>query len=252
MTIAQDAIDHISDAGADGVEIFVQGIPELEPDVFDKIVEHTLESGLVVISVHPYVYGWENLFLSNYQRQRNWAITHFTRHLQLCAATNASAYVSHGPPAHQVLDNNSQLSANYIAVTRELVAMAADYGVQYCLENVSYGLATSPDDLRRHHEAVPELGFVIDAKSAWKSGHAPLDFLAPDLLPAVHHTQISFRADGRYGLPAPEEETIEKDVDVGAMIAIDVPHVLEIEAANADDITRSLAAIRRAGGGVTA
>ena len=248
--VTEDAVDRIRLAGADGVEIFVQGPPEIRPEVVDAIIAHTMASGLAVVSVHPYVYGWENLLFASYERQRRWAFQHVADHIRLCVATGARAYVSHGPPAHHVVDDEGRLSPHYVAVTRDLVALAAQHGVRYCLENVSYGLLTSPDDARRHLDAVPGLGFVIDTKSAWKSGHAPADFLTPDLLPAVHHTQVSFRFAGRYGLPAYDEDAALVDTELAAALAVQIPHILEIEATTAEHVTRSLAAIRRVCGSV--
>lgn len=242
--VTEEAIDHVRDSGADGVEVYIQGLPELESKVLDVIVERARDAEISVVSIHPYVYGWENLLFATYQRQRNWATQHVARHLELCTAIGARAYVSHGPPEQHALDEQHRFSSTYTSVTRDLVAMAAEYGVQYCLENVSYGLAKSPDDLRRHLDAIPTLKFVIDFKSAWKSGHSPSAFLTPDLLPAVHHTQVSFRDDGRYGLPARSTRSALNDLEIVAALRTDTPHVIEIEAASSQDVIRSLNAVR--------
>lgn len=244
--MTEEAVDLIRELGADGLEIYVQGLAELEPEVAVAIVESVRASELEVVSVHPYVYGWENLLFTSYERQRRWAWNHLCDHLRLCELMGASAYVSHGPPRHLVLDDHGRFNSNYVAVTRELVEMAADHGVRYCLENVSYGLLRTSDDLRRHREAVPDLFYVIDFKSAWKVGQTPAALLAADVLPAIHHTHVSFRDGKRFGCPALDEDAVGVDPELAQALAIEVMHVLEIEAVATDDVVRSLAALRRA------
>lgn len=239
----EDAVTNIAELGVDTIELFVQAPPELEPEVSRVIVERVRRSRLEVVSVHPYVFGWENLLFASYDRQRRWAWDHVRAHLALCRATGADAYVSHGPPAHHVLAPDGTLLPHYVQTAGDLVALAADHGVHYCLENVSYGLVRTPDDVRRHRDAVPDLQFVVDFKSAWKVGHAPAEFLAEDLLPAVHHTQVSFRCAGRYGLPAPPGDVLE-DAELADGLSARTIHVLEVEARDAAEVARSVAAMR--------
>lgn len=141
---------------------------------------------------------------------------------------------------HQRTPHPSQ----YVDITGELVARAASLGVRYCLENVSYGLMRTPADLGRHREAIPDLSYVVDFKSAWKSGHAPAEFLMPASVRSVHHTHVSFRHEGRYGLTACDVRAALEDPDIRAALAAPVPHVLEVEATDAGQVATSLAALR--------
>ena len=180
----EDAVTRIAELGVGAIELFVQGPPELESEVSRVIAERVRLSKLDVVSVHPYVFGWENLLFASYERQRRWAWDHVRAHLALCQATGAGAYVSHGPPAHHVLAPDGTLLPYYVRAAHELVALAEDHGVQYCLENVSYGLVRTPDDVRRHRDAIPGLQFVVDFKSAWKGRPRPRGVLGQG--PASH------------------------------------------------------------------
>lgn len=247
----EDALDRVHELDADLVEIYIQGAAELEPQVVGDITTRVQSNRTDVLAVHPYVFGWENLLFGSYERQRIWARRHFEDYLRVCADTGAEAYVSHGPPAHHVVRADGTFEPHYVATTRDLVSQAAGLGVRYCLENVSYGLLRTPADLLRHQEAIPELAYVVDFKSAWKAGFAPVDFLTPASVGSVHHTHVSFRDGGRYGQAARDEQSGLDDPDVRAALSVDVPHVLEIEATDADQVATSLAAVRAAFGAET-
>lgn len=244
--VTEDAVDHVRELGADVIEVYLQGACELRTDVIDDIVRRTRLTDQRVLSVHPYVFGWENLLFGTYERQRRWARAHFEEYLEVCVAVGADAYVSHGPPAHHVLEADGSLAPHYVATTRGLVAQAAERGVRYCLENVSYGLLRTPDDLRRHRDAVPDLAYVVDFKSAWKAGFQPAQFLAASTIEAVHHTHVSFRGDDSYGRPVDAAMVGAADPQVLAALRAPIPHVLEIEATSAAQIATSLAALRAA------
>ncbi|MEU6190251.1 TIM barrel protein [Nocardia sp. NPDC047038] len=243
--MTEDAVNLAAHLGADTVEIYIQGEPELHPEMVTVLADRCRTTGLDVISVHPYVFGWEHLLFSNYSRQRAWAQRRFVQYLEICAATGADAYVSHGPPRHHAVDTDGIPSRRYIDIMRDLVSEATARSVRYCLENVSYGLVRAPDDFHSHRDLIPDLGFVVDFKSAWKAGFRPVDFLTSDLIPDVHHTQISFRDDGRYGLGASSPTAAAEDADIYIALQAAVPHVLEIEATAVDQVADSLAAVRK-------
>jgi len=129
-----------------------------------------------------------------------------------------------------------------VVSNRELARDAQAHGVLLCVENVSYGLLRTPADVREHVARLPEVGLVIDTKSAWKAGHRPVEFLAHDLLPSVHHTQVSFRSGEVYGLPAPRDAAA--DSDLVETLRLPVPHIIEIETQDPHDIVRSYEALR--------
>lgn len=241
--VTEDAVDHVAALGVDVVEVYLQGTCELVPDVVNAIVQRLGRSSLRVLSVHPYVFGWENLLFGSYERQRRWAQGQFEAYLDVCVAVGAEAYVSHGPPAHHVVRPDGSLATHYIDITAELVARAARRGVRYCLENVSYGVLRTPDDLQRHRAAVPDLAFVVDFKSAWKAGSSPALLLAAAGASA-QHTHASFRGTEGFGMPADQEGQQASDPDILSALSTPVPHILEIEARELSQVPASLAAMR--------
>jgi sugar phosphate isomerase/epimerase len=238
----EDAVTRIAATGADLVEVYVQGDAELDREVRDRIVQRCVSLDLRVVAVHPYVFGWEHLLFSPYTRQRTWARRRFEEYLTLCAELHAPAWVGHGPPPHHVRAVDGGLEPRYVASMRELASDAQERGVLLCVENVSYGLLRTPADAREHVTRLPEVGLVIDTKSAWKAGYRPVEFLAPDLLPSVHHTQVSFRSGEVYGLPAPPGTPA--DTDLVEALRLPVPHIIEIETHDPYDVVRSYRALR--------
>ena len=136
-------------------------------------------------------------------------------------------------------------SPHYVDITADLVACAAQRGVRYCLENVSYGVLRTPDDLQRHRDAVPDLAYVVDFKSAWKAGSPP-EMLITAAGDKAHHTQVSFRGPEGYGLPMDEEGARMSDPEVLSALGASVPHVLEFEARELPQVANSLDALRTA------
>jgi sugar phosphate isomerase/epimerase len=240
--VTEDAVTCIAATGANLVEVYVQGEAELDRDVRHRIVTRCASLDLDVVAVHPYVFGWEHLLLSPYTRHRTWARRRFVEYLTLCVELHAPAWVGHGPPAHHVRTVDGGLEPRYVDSMAELARDAQARGVLLCVENVSYGLLRTPADVREHVTQLPEVGLVIDTKSAWKAGHRPVEFLAHDLLPSVHHTQVSFRSGGVYGLPAQQGAPVDNDlVDT---VRLPVPHVIEIEARDPQDVVRSYEALQ--------
>jgi sugar phosphate isomerase/epimerase len=245
--VTEESVELLHAAGLREVEIYLQCDDELDGQYLRDLAARCAGLGLTVISLHPYVFGFENLLFTRYRRQRQWATRRFERYLNAAQVLGATAYVSHGPPRHLVT-HDSRFDPEYVRTTRQLLDLAAGHGVRYCLENVSYGLLRSPEDADRHLAEFGEaLSLVIDFKSAWKSGFCPADFLH-SRLSSVSHLQVSYRAGGRYGLGADAGDVDDRDLADAFRLCLDeprtVPAVLEIEAWSESELTRTIQATR--------
>jgi sugar phosphate isomerase/epimerase len=245
--VTEESLWFLHAAGIRAVEIYLQCDEELEEEYLKDLAGSCAGLGLAVTSLHPYVYGFENLLFSRYQRQRRWAFQRFERYLSAARLLGAPVYVSHGPPPHTVTDGEGFTPA-YLGTTSELLGIANDHGVRYCLENVSYGLVRTPLDAHRQlMEFGDELGLVIDVKSAWKSGFRPAEFLQPHQ-DAVSHIQVSFRRAGRYGLGATgdiADPELEEALRLCLLRRPSIPLVLEVETRSAAELTDTITATRR-------
>jgi sugar phosphate isomerase/epimerase len=247
--VTEKSVELLHAAGLREVEIYLQCDDELDEHYLGDLAASCAELGLRVVSLHPYPFGFENLLFTRYRRQRAWATRRFVRHLSAAQMLGAPVYVSHGPPRHAVIQG-SKFDPEYLHVTRQLIGLAACYGVRYCLENVSYGLVRSPDDADRQLTEFGEaLGLVADFKSAWKSGFRPTDFLR-SRLSSVSHLQVSYRAGERYGLGVGADAGDVHDPDVADALRLCLvkapmlPAVLEIEARNEAELARTIQATR--------
>jgi sugar phosphate isomerase/epimerase len=246
----EDAVTSLAAAGVDDVEVYLQGEPELAADFLRELASRCLDSGVTVGSVHPYVHGFENQLYTPYRRQRSWATQRYMSYLDACNLLGAPCYVSHGPPRHFALDGNDDLSAAYIERVRYLANLAAERGIRFCLENVSYGLVRTVAEAKRHSELVgPAVSFVVDFKSAWKSGEPPQAFVAA-LGSAVAYSQVSFRdaRGGRFGVGTETGDLSDADL-VAALCALDAcqegaaRHVLEIQPTSVRELCSSIRAV---------
>ena len=239
----EKSVELLHAAGLREVEVYLQCDEELDKQYLRDLAATCADLGMTVVSLHPYVFGFENLLFTSYRRQRQWATRRFAQYLGAAQVLGAAAYVSHGPPRHLVTQD-SVLEPDYVRTTRHLLGLAAGHGVRYCLENVSYGLVRSPDDADRHlTEFGDALGLVVDFKSAWKSGFRPVDFLR-SRLPSVSHVQVSYRAGERYGLGVGAGDVNDHDVADALRLCLTerptLAQVLEIEAWSETELTRTI------------
>lgn len=243
----EDAIGHIADMGVGDAEVFLQSPAEAEPAFVRDLARRCEASGVRVGSVHPYVFGFENLLYTVYSRQREWATDQYRRYLDVCAELGAPHYVCHGPPRHHAM-RGGRLGDAYRERTAALADLAARRGVVYCMENVSYGLVSDVDDMEAHLRGL-DVPFVLDFKSAWKAGPGPepfIDRFGDRLLFA--HVSFNDRPGGRFGVCAPggalgpEEASALRAFRSGAA---NPRMVLELcEASSVADVAMSVEAVR--------
>lgn len=246
----EEAVSALASMGVRDVEVYLQGAPEMSRGYVQRLSDRCQEAGVRVGSVHPYVFGFENLLHTTYRRQQRWALLQFERYLQICAELKATYYVAHGPPRHHVV-HDGRISDRYRAITTELVEMANAHGVRYCIENVSYGLLRDMADVEAHREALDvPVPLVLDVKSAWKAGLRPQDF-ASALSKEIAFVHLSFpdHANARYGV-CPVGDIADPDLSatVGALMAEHgAPGRAVVEVCDAPDLRAVESAVVAAG-----
>lgn len=248
----EEAVSVLAGLGVRSMEVFLQCEPELGETFIAELANRCTGLQVRINSVHPYVFGFENLLFSGYRRQRIWAFKRYERYLSICATLGAGFYVAHGPPRHLVTEGK-EMSANYMRTTCELAALARQHGVQYVLENVSYGLIRTVEDALDHVDRfADQVPLVLDFKSAWKVGQEPSAF-AEAVGQQIAFAHVSFRdpQNATYGLCArPDENEPELATTFRTLTQVRSPqadHVVEVFWPNSlADVERSIAVVTEA------
>ncbi len=175
----EDSIAEIAACGADLCEVFLNTYSEYTPEFVDILRERLRAASITAYSVHPMGTQFEPQLFSAHQRQREDALKMFERILMGAQKIGASCYTMHGPSnlGGRIL---SHVRYNFIGpITRDLCAMAKDYGVRVAWENVSWCLFRDPEFGLRLRDAAKteDLFFTLDVKQALRSGHEPDEFI---------------------------------------------------------------------------
>lgn len=207
--------DALLDIGAHGTglcEVFLNTFSEYRPEFIDLLCQRVDEAGLRVFSVHPMSTQFEPLLFSLHSRQRGDAWKLFDLVLQAAHKLGASHYVLHGPANLSGAVKNLQLE-RIAPIFREMIALAADYGVTLTLENVSWCVFSKPEYGVALREAVGghSLKFTLDVKQAIRAGSTPLAFInaVGDDVVNLHLCDAVTRPDGTFTLTMPGRGTVD-------------------------------------------
>jgi sugar phosphate isomerase/epimerase len=201
--------DAVLDIGAHGVslcEVFLNSFSEYDPMFVELLAGRLSSAGLRVFSVHPMSTQFEPQLFSVHPRQRGDAWRIFEQVLADGKQIGASHYVMHGPARLFGGVKNIELS-RIAPIFAELIALAAQYGIQLTLENVSWCLFNEPAFGPRLLDAMGggPLCFTLDVKQAVRSGYDPLDYIRAvgSRIVNVHICDASPQANGvaKYEMP---------------------------------------------------
>lgn len=204
-SVTEDSILTVGALGAKVCEVFLDTYSEYEPAFGALLKERVQKAGVSVVSVHAMSQQFEpQLFsLSPRQREDAWAlIEKVFRQGQLLGAKN---YVMHGPALLKGALKNAQL-ARIGPIADELAALAEQYGLRLCWENVSWCMFSRPEfakDILSFAKS-DNLGFTLDIKQAARSGCDPFAYLSAmgERLAHVHLCDYSAQ-DGALRLALP-------------------------------------------------
>lgn len=201
--------DAILEIGAQGIplcELFLNTFTEYEPMFIDLLAERLQRANVSAYSVHPMSMQFEPQLFSIHPRQRDDAWRIFEQVLSGARRVGASHYVMHGPA--RLFGGVKNIALTRIApIYLELSALAAEYGVQLTLENVSWCLFNEPEFGLRFLDATKDdsVCFTLDVKQAVRSGYDPLDYIKTvgRYIENVHLCDATNQSDGnaRYSMP---------------------------------------------------
>lgn len=181
----ENAIEIIKELGADCAEVFLGTFYEYRPE-FAKAYKERF-SGIEISSVHSSSLNFEPQLFASSRRVRGdgfYWLDQFMRSVQLLGAKKYSfhGYVQRGVG-----------NVNFDRITtclRDISEFCARYGVDVCLENVSWCTYNRPGLFREFKSRCPQLAAVLDIKQARRSGY-PVNMYIEDMAGAISHVHLS-------------------------------------------------------------
>ena len=180
----ENAIDNIRRLGAECVEVFLGTFYEYRPE-FAKAVLGRLD-GLKVSAVHALSTNFEPQLFSESRRVRGDGFYWLDQIMRSCRLLGADKYSFHGYISRCTGDDIAK-TAEYLAGICEFCAR---YGVDVCLENVSWCTYNRPGIFRKLKSRCPALAGVLDLKQARRSGY-PVNMYIEDMAGAISHVHLS-------------------------------------------------------------
>lgn len=181
---SEKAIEIIKELGADCAEVFLGTFYEYRPEF---VKAHSSKfSGIEISSVHSSSVNFEPQLFSSARRVRGDGFYWLDQFLRSAQILGAKKYSFHG-----YISRSSNVNFDNIAIyLREICEFAARYGVDVCLENVSWCTYTRPGLFREFKARCPQLAAVLDIKQARRSGY-PVNMYIEDMSGAISHVHLS-------------------------------------------------------------
>lgn len=167
--------------GVDTAELFLNTFSEYEPAYISAIKEQADGNGLSIYSVHPMSVQFEAQLFSSHGGQKADAMALYKKVLEAGQRLGASHYTMHG--ALQLIGDPGTTRNHRLQkladTLDELTDVAAERGIQLCLENVSWCFYKTPEMglALREKLGAGKLKFVLDIKQAVRCGQNPFAFM---------------------------------------------------------------------------
>lgn len=155
-------------------EIFLNTASELEPSYVRKMKEAAKETGMRILSVHPYTCAFEPFMLfTNYPRRFQDGIEYHKQYFEMMNVLGAEIFVFHGDRKQGPLDDREYYER--FAVLRDL---GKTFGITVAQENVERCKSRSVSFLSEMCRYLDgDVRFVFDNKQALRSGVDPVSFV---------------------------------------------------------------------------
>jgi len=204
--MVEDTPSMLSAIGCRDIEVFLNTFSEYRPD-FVRLLRSRIDGeGLRVYSVHPMSNQFEAQLFSIHPRQKADAFSVYRQALNAGKILGATHYVMHGSPHLGGTAKNLEME-RITPVFRELLDVAAEYGITLCLENVSWCFFHAPAFGRELSKRLGDhrLKFVLDVKQAIRSGEDPFAFVEAvgEDLENWHLCDYAFDEGGKLSLKMP-------------------------------------------------
>ena len=185
----EKSLGKVIDLGFKKAEIFFNSPSELEPDFVNTMKKQADDSGLEVVSLHPFSAALENTCIfGEYQRRYDDYIDLYKKHFHAAALLGAKFVVIHGALARQKRDIPKEL---YIERFASLIELGKQEGIKVCQENVVRFLSESTEFLKEMKKALgSDFNMVFDIKQAIRSGYDPF-YVLDEMKDDIVHVHIS-------------------------------------------------------------
>ena len=204
--MVEDIPAMLSPMGCRTIEVFLNTFSEYRPEFVRLLRQRIDDAGLAVYSVHPMSSQFESQLFSIHPRQKSDALSVYREALNAGRILGASHYVMHGSPHLGGTARNLELD-RLVPIFRELLDVAAEYGITLCLENVSWCFFHAPAFGAELKARLGDrrLKFVLDIKQAVRSGEDPFAFVEAvgEDLENWHLCDYAFDDAGKLSLKMP-------------------------------------------------
>lgn len=191
----ENAIEIIKSFGADCAEVFLGTFYEYRPEFAKANAAHF--GGIEISSVHALSHNFEHQLFSPSRRVRGDGFYWLDQLMRSAALLGAKKYSFHGYISRCTGDEIDSM-AGYL---NEICEFTARYGVDVCLENVSWCTYNRPGIFSRLKSRCPRLAAVLDVKQARRSGY-PVNKYIEDMSGSISHVHLSdVNKDGKMCLP---------------------------------------------------
>lgn len=185
----EQALHQLGQHGIRFCECFFNTPSELKAPAVRRLKEAAAFYGMSVGSIHSFHSEMETFyFFTNYKSRLEDGIEQYRRYFEAAAELGANKLVFHGD--YNFIREAPFTEEQSFENIRALWSVGREYGVELLHENVSRCKGGQPDYLQRLHQAIPELGFVLDCKQALRAGHRPEDFVQA-LGSGIRHIHLS-------------------------------------------------------------
>lgn len=200
--LTEETIPLISELGVKQIEVFLSGYSEYQMQFCKALRSEIDRYGLTVYSVHALGTQFEPQVFSPSQRQRKDSQDIFLKVFKCAQILGAKAYVFHGPAVH--LNRKANIDFKRAGpISDELANLAADHGIKFSWENVSWCWFFFPEFADRILENTKSenLFFTLDIKQAMQTGRSTFDFLEHMGERLINIHAIDFKDDKSLTLP---------------------------------------------------
>lgn len=194
----ENALKTIKSLNASCAEIFFSTFYEYRPE-FSKALKPETDL-LSVRAVHALSTNFEHQFFSPSRRVRGDAFYWLDQILRSAQLLNCKKYTFHGFYRMNEYANNDNFDelGGYVNAVSEF---CRSYGVELCLENVSWSLYNRPEIFKKLKERCSNLSAVFDLKQARRSGYPYQTYIA-DMSGHIAHAHLSdVNENGKICLP---------------------------------------------------
>ncbi len=230
-TESENAIEKIKEFGADCAEVFLGTFYEYRPE-FAKAHAQAF-GGIEISAVHALSGNFEPQLFSSSRRVRGDGFYWLDQVMRSAQVLGAKKYTFHGYIS-RCSGNNVEEAAKYFDGVCEFCAR---YGVDVCLENVSWCAYNRPGLFAEFKSRCPRLAAALDLKQARRSGY-PLNMYIEDMRGSISHVHLSdVDENGKMCLPGRGIYDFEEIFKRLRGAGFDGPAVIEVYGGDYGDLT---------------